>query len=116
MKRQRTPLGTGRANPQFQVSILGAPMDRFTDVYHRLLKMGWTPILLLAFTVYVAVALAFTWRYGLQPGGVNGVEGADLWGLFHFAVQTLSTIGFGLSDVSSLSRVPRPPAKITAFI
>ena len=27
----------------------------------------------------------------------------------------ISTIGFGRTDVSSASRVPRPPARITAF-
>ena len=28
----------------------------------------------------------------------------------------ISTIGFGRGPVSSLSRVPRPPARITAFM
>ena len=31
-------------------------------------------------------------------------------------VDLISTIGFGLTSVSSASRVPRPPAKITTFM
>ena len=34
----------------------------------------------------------------------------------HEVFVVISTIGFGFIEVSSLSRVPRPPARITAFI
>ena len=61
---------------------------------------------------------------GLVLVSVLGTAGYDLltdgryplFDSFYMTFVTISTIGFGRVEVSSLMRVPKPPARMTAFI
>ena len=65
------------------------------DLYHRTLRMGWLPFLLLGALLYIATNAAFAGLYLLQPGAIANAEPASFRDAFFFSVQTLGSIGYG---------------------
>lgn len=90
--RPRVARPTGRT----AVHVLGLKLERFGDVYHRLLTMSWRRFGLLSITLYFGLNLIFGALYWAQPRALLGGRPGSFADAFFFSVQTLGTIGYGV--------------------
>lgn len=74
---------------------IGLPRPLLGDLYHRTLRIGWLPFLLLGAALYVATNAVFALLYLLQPGAIANAQSGSFWDAFFFSVQTLGSIGYG---------------------
>ncbi|HVN83839.1 MAG TPA: ion channel [Candidatus Binatia bacterium] len=65
------------------------------DLYHFLLTVSWTRLLLILATLYVAINSLFALGYLLQPGDIENASPGSFADAFFFSVQTMATIGYG---------------------
>ena len=64
------------------------------DAYHQLLSMSWPAFLTLLVGVYLGISFVFALLYAMIPGGISNSSGT-LDECFFFAIQTMSTVGYG---------------------
>lgn len=75
--------------------------DFSNDLYHRLLRLSWTRLVLLFFVFFSVVVVGFGFLYQ-QVGGIEGTRPGSLLDHIWFSVHTISTIGYGaLNPVSA---------------
>jgi inward rectifier potassium channel len=67
--------------------------ERYTDLYHTLLKITWTKLFLVYILFFLSINAFFAFLYHLVPGSLNSTS--DLKDAFFFSVQTFSTVGYG---------------------
>lgn len=72
----------------------GLPLRRGRDLYHLLLRLRWSELLLGVIAAYLLANGIFALLY-LAGGGVSGARPGSFWDAFLFSVQTISTIGYG---------------------
>ncbi|HEY5242983.1 MAG TPA: ion channel, partial [Polyangiaceae bacterium] len=76
------------------VTVIGAPHQRFRDVYYLFLRISWWWALAWIVGIYLALNAVFAGVY-LALGGVVNVRPHSFWDAFCFSVQTMGTIGYG---------------------
>ncbi len=76
------------------VTVIGAPHQRFRDVYYLFLRVSWWWALVWIVGIYLALNAVFAAVY-LALGGVVNVRPHSFWDAFCFSVQTMGTIGYG---------------------
>ncbi len=87
--RQRVNLGGSTAYK------LGTP-GALTDVYYRLMEIGWPRFFALATIAFVAINLFFGVIYAALPGAIANVRPGSLVDGFFFSVDTFGTVGYGV--------------------
>jgi len=75
--------------------VVGQENAGFTDLYHRVLTMPMSELLLLLATTYVAINVVFALLYMVVPGSITNARPGSFLDAFFFSVQTLSTVGYG---------------------
>lgn len=65
------------------------------DLYHRLLNLGWLPLMGLLLGLYLASNALFAGLYLLEPGAIRGAQPGSYADAFNFSVHTMATIGYG---------------------
>jgi len=76
------------------VTVIGAPHQRFRDVYYLFLRISWWWAIAWIVGIYLALNAVFAAVY-LALGGVVNVRPHSFWDAFCFSVQTMGTIGYG---------------------
>jgi inward rectifier potassium channel len=76
------------------VTVIGAPHQRFRDVYHLFLRISWWWAIGWIVAIYMALNALFAVGY-LVVGGVSNARAHSFWDAFCFSVQTMGTIGYG---------------------
>jgi inward rectifier potassium channel len=71
------------------------------DVYHLLLRIRWSVLILGMWVGYLMLNLAFAFLYRWEGNNISGATPGDLWSAYWFSVQTLSTIGYGTMSPTS---------------
>jgi inward rectifier potassium channel len=64
------------------------------DIYHALVSMSWTPVMLLIIGVFMLLNMVFAEAY-VVSGGLHGAQPGSFSDAFFFSVQTFGTIGYG---------------------
>ncbi|HEY9842210.1 MAG: ion channel [Candidatus Sericytochromatia bacterium] len=84
----------------FNIDRLGLRPSYSRDLYHFLLTSSWPVFLSLLIGVYLLSNLVFALCYSLDPAGISHTGSfADI---FFFAVQTMSTVGYGAMAPQSI--------------
>lgn len=74
------------------------------DLYHRMLAIRWPSFFFMMGLIYVGLNMLFGAIYCLlPPNSVSSLDTHDYLKSFFFSVQTLSTVGYGLSAPLSLA-------------
>lgn len=72
-----------------------------SDLYHQCLRVSWWTFLMGLWIGYLLLNIIFTAFYLLEGSHISGVQSGDVWAVFWFSVQTLSTIGYGALSPTS---------------
>jgi len=91
---------------------------RISDLYTDLLQLGWGPLIIVLFALYLVLNLLFgIVFFYLGPEAFGGVTNSEGWLWFteacFFSIQTFTTVGYGAIHPLSLSA--NVVAGITAF-
>lgn len=87
-------------NPDGTFNVERQPLSRWDNTYFHLVSMSWGRFLLVILLCYLSLNLLFSLVYlgiglnqleGLQPGGFWD----NLYGVYFFSTQTLTTVGYG---------------------
>src|SRR5271155_5381642 len=85
---------------------IGLQSRRFADLYHRLLEISWTRLMLLVVSAYLIANTIFALLYLASGGGIENARQGSFLDLFFFSVQTMATIGYGkLVPVSVVANI-----------
>ena len=88
-----------RGGDRPNVVRLGAAREWSTDLYHRLIRLGWRAFFAWFGAVFVAINLVFALAYLADPGGLTGDEAmrveSPFLRAFFFSVHTIATVGYG---------------------
>lgn len=92
---------TGRMmNPDGSFNVERQPLNRWDNIYFHLVTMPWGRFFLLIFLCYLSLNLLFSMVYlaiGLDQ--LAGIHSGDFWdnlyGVYFFSTQTLTTVGYG---------------------
>ncbi len=76
------------------VHVLGAPRERFSDLYHRFLRISWPRALSGLVLAFLALNGVFATLY-VACGGIDHARPGSFADAFFFSVQTMATIGYG---------------------
>ena len=76
------------------VHVLGAPRERFRDLYHRFLRVSWPTALTSIVVFFLLLNTGFAVIYDLV-GGLQNARPGSFSDAFFFSVQTMATIGYG---------------------
>ncbi len=90
-----------RRDGRFIVERRGLKDPRVKDLYHLMLSTSWPIFLLLLVGLYLGVNFCFAVLYTVLPGSVSQSSGTLLEHFF-FAVETMSTVGYGAMAPQSL--------------
>jgi inward rectifier potassium channel len=83
----------GDTPPIVKVGLRARPLS---DLYHFLMKTGWTTIFLLVVGGFLLVNVLFAAIYvWLGPGAIENARPGRFDDAFFFSVQTMATIGYG---------------------
>ncbi|MCA9519331.1 MAG: low temperature requirement protein A [Myxococcales bacterium] len=74
----------------------GIPNELRRDLYFYLMEGSWWRLLLTLLVVYLFTNVVFAALYMLEPGSIAGARPNSFLDAFHFSVQTMSTIGYGV--------------------
>lgn len=77
----------------FDIVRIGMPASWSRDLYHFLLTSRWRTFFVVLIFVYLCSNLIFAGLYALDAAGVSNAR--SFWDLYFFAVQTMSTVGYG---------------------
>ena len=77
------------------IEVRNRPGGGATDLYFRMMTLGWWRFGLGAVLLYVAINLLFGLLYWLDPHGLVGARPGSFVDSFNFSVETLGTIGYG---------------------
>ncbi|MGZ3423116.1 MAG: ion channel [Polyangiales bacterium] len=77
-----------------EVIVVGAPGHSMRDLYHGLLRMGWTMTILTIAIIFLVLNAIFALGY-MSFGGVMHARPGNFADAFFFSVQTMGTIGYG---------------------
>lgn len=83
-----------RREGYFIVDRYGLRTGPMKDIYHQILSLSWRWFLVLLIGVYLGINFIFALLYHFMPGGVSSTSGT-LLDHFFFAVETMSTVGYG---------------------
>jgi len=78
-----------------QMTRIGLQSRRFADLYHQLLLVSWTRLMLLVVSAYLVANTIFALLYLATGGGIENAREGSFLDLFFFSVQTMATIGYG---------------------
>ena len=87
---------------QYGVTVIGAPHQRFRDVYYLFLRISWWWAVGWIVAIYMALNALFAVGY-LALGGVTNARTHSFWDAFCFSVQTMGTIGYGAMYPTSVA-------------
>ena len=80
--------------PTPPIRIMGAPRERFRDLYHRFLRISWWRALAGIVVGFLTLNMGFAMLYDVV-GGISGANPGSFADAFFFSVQTMATIGYG---------------------
>lgn len=83
-----------RRDGSFAMERQGISTGPIKDVYHQILSLSWHWFLILLIGVYVGINFIFALLYTCIPNGISGTSDT-LLDHFFFAVETMSTVGYG---------------------
>jgi inward rectifier potassium channel len=76
------------------VRVIGAPSERFRDLYHRFLRASWATALVSLVVWFLVLNAVFAAIYDVV-GGLQNARPGSFSDAFFFSVQTMATIGYG---------------------
>ncbi len=76
--------------------MLGLARRPLSDVYHFLLTVPWSQLMLFVILLYVALNTLFAFLYLAGGDCIQNAEPGSFTDCFFFSVQTLATIGYGV--------------------
>src|SRR5437868_5337592 len=76
------------------IDVVNAPHDRWSDLYHQLIRAPWWLTLVSIAFLVLAINVFFAIVY-LLTGGVANARHGSFADAFFFSVQTVGTIGYG---------------------
>ena len=83
-------------DPARRTPMVGLQRRPLSDVYHHLLTVPWTQLMLLVVLLYIALNTIFALLYMLGGDCIQNAEPGNFGDCFFFSVQTLATIGYGV--------------------
>jgi inward rectifier potassium channel len=89
-------------NTADQVHAIGLQQPWFSDLYHRILTIGWASFLGLGSAVYIVTNVLFALLYLLQPGAIANARPGSFADAFFFSVETIATVGYGVMAPATL--------------
>lgn len=93
------PLRVRNGQQVFQST--GLSLRWMYDMYHHLLRIRWSVLILGLWAGYLLLNLVFALLYLWEGNNISGARAGDLWSAYWFSVQTLSTIGYGTMSPTS---------------
>ncbi|QDH15636.1 ATP-sensitive potassium channel protein [Oecophyllibacter saccharovorans] len=104
-RRKRTALTLLEQENTFpNVRKVGIRHSLTGDLYHRMLAIRWPGFFMIMGVIYILLNMLFGAAYWLLPSGsVSGLTRHTYLGYFFFSVQTLSTVGYGVSAPVSIA-------------
>ena len=82
------------AERSYEIRVIGARENIFSDVYHALLRTKWSTLLASILAAFLAVNMIFGVAF-LISGGVFHMRKGSFEDAFYFSAQTMGTIGYG---------------------
>ncbi|MEZ4453872.1 MAG: ion channel [Nannocystaceae bacterium] len=79
-----------------KIEAIGRRKDLFDDFYHSVLSRSWLRHLSLACGFFLAANALFALLYLIEPGSITNARPGSFEDAFHFSVQTMATIGYGV--------------------
>lgn len=73
----------------------GVSYFSWSDLYHWLLNLSWTKLLVLIALAYLGSNTLFAFAYMIQPDSIANARPGNFFDAFFFSVQTMATIGYG---------------------
>lgn len=92
--RTRRVSWTGDAGPSFEQRGVG--LTRFTDVYHHLLTIGWSRLIVYLALAFTSFNLLFALLYLAGGDCFSAPHPGSFLEAFSFSVQTMAAIGYGV--------------------
>lgn len=90
--KNQTLMSKDRQRPE--IERLGLADRGLKDLYHRLLEITWTRLLVAVVVSYLVANTSFALVY-LLVGGIENARPGSFGDVFFFSVQTMATIGYG---------------------
>lgn len=87
--RQRVDLGGTTA---YKIGTPGV----FTDLYYRLMEIGWGQFFVLGTAAFLTVNVVFGLIYAALPGAISAMKPGSVIDGFFFSVDTFGTVGYGV--------------------
>jgi inward rectifier potassium channel len=81
-------------DPLLRIQRLGMREAGWNDIYHKLLTVPVSWLLVLVASTYLVANLVFAMLY-VEVGGIAGARPGSVEDAFFFSVQTMATIGYG---------------------
>ncbi len=78
------------------IQTIGRKKRLLGDSYHQLLTISWPRLFLLIIAVYLTLNSLFALCYLADAGSIANARPGSFADAFHFSVQTLATIGYGV--------------------
>ena len=91
-----------RRDGYFVMERYGLRTGAIKDIYHQILSLSWRWFLLLLIGVYLGINFLFALLYTFIPNGISGTS-ETLLDHFFFAVETMSTVGYGAMAPQTLA-------------
>ena len=82
--------------PTRRTPLVGLPRRPLSDVYHYLLTVPWSRLMLFVVLLYIALNTLFAALYWLGGDCIQNATPGSFGDCFFFSVQTLATIGYGV--------------------
>ncbi len=89
------PVDSRPRNIRDSVESIGLKQRPLSDVYHHMLTISWTRLILTLLAVYVSINTVFALLYLLDPDAIENAKSRSFLDSFFFSVQTMATIGYG---------------------
>jgi inward rectifier potassium channel len=99
-RHEPKPVPIGRA--EFGLSKLGAPRFDIRDPYHLAVSLSWPGFILAMLVCWLAINVVFAWLYVLSPGSVANTTAGSFGDVFFFSIETLATVGYGVTAPATL--------------
>ncbi len=84
------------------ITQIGNPKARWSDLYHLLLTLSWPRLIALLGLTYLALNAFFALAFLIGGDGITNAQPGSFGDAFFFSVQTMASIGYGAMYPKSL--------------
>jgi inward rectifier potassium channel len=81
----------------FEITKTGASRYDLRDPYHLAVTLTWPRFFLMLFSADLLINAIFALLYMIEPGSVSNTRPGSFIDMFFFSMETLATVGYGVS-------------------